>query len=110
MARLRGALGSGAEDPAWDDVEETLIAGDVGAALAIDIVELRPVPAGPGRRSGVGPHRAGIATRRARPRLGAASPRSRAVRRSCSSSGVNGTGKTTTIGKLASRYARTARP
>ena len=27
------------EGPSWDDVEETLIAGDVGAALAIDLVE-----------------------------------------------------------------------
>ena len=36
---------------------------------------------------------------------GARARRSPAVRRSCSWSGVNGTGKTTTIGKLASRYA-----
>ena len=27
------------DGPAWDEVEETLIAGDVGAALAIDLVE-----------------------------------------------------------------------
>src|SRR4051812_25239940 len=40
MARLRGQLGSAAgEAPSWDDVEESLIAGDVGAALAIDLVE-----------------------------------------------------------------------
>src|SRR6476620_9542904 len=40
MSRLRGFLGG--EDgagPSWDDVEETLIAGDVGAALAMDVVE-----------------------------------------------------------------------
>ena len=39
MTRLRGFLGGGADGPSWDDVEETLIAGDVGAALAMDIVE-----------------------------------------------------------------------
>ena len=38
MTQLRGYLG-GADGPAWDEVEETLIAGDVGAALAIDLVE-----------------------------------------------------------------------
>ena len=40
MSRLRGFLGTGTgEGPSWDEVEETLIAGDVGAALAIDLVE-----------------------------------------------------------------------
>ena len=40
MARLRGQLGTATgEGPSWDDVEESLIAGDVGAALAIDLVE-----------------------------------------------------------------------
>src|SRR5207342_1342166 len=40
MGRLRGFLGTGTgEGPSWDEVEETLIAGDVGAALAIDLVE-----------------------------------------------------------------------
>ena len=39
MARLRGQLGTATEAPSWDDVEESLIAGDVGAALAIDLVE-----------------------------------------------------------------------
>src|SRR3989475_2723219 len=35
MSRLRGFLGSGGPDEAsWDDVEETLIGGDVGAGLA----------------------------------------------------------------------------
>jgi len=37
MTQLRGYLG-GADGPAWDEVEETLIAGDVGATLAIDLV------------------------------------------------------------------------
>ena len=39
MSRLRGFLAGGPEGPSWDDVEETLIAGDVGAALAMDVVE-----------------------------------------------------------------------
>src|SRR5436190_749824 len=40
MSRLRGMLGRTGEDPAvWDDVEETLIAGDVGGSLAMEIVE-----------------------------------------------------------------------
>ena len=40
MSRLRGFLGGGGPDEAsWDDVEETLIGGDVGAALAMDVVE-----------------------------------------------------------------------
>src|SRR4029077_20661545 len=51
MSRLRGYLGGGAGDgPSWNAVEETLIAGDVGAALAIDLVERarkRREPGGP---------------------------------------------------------------
>src|SRR6185369_3490505 len=40
MARLRGALGGSAiSDATWDDVEEALIAGDVGATLASSVVE-----------------------------------------------------------------------
>lgn len=102
IGRLRGVL-SGGPAPAWDDVEETLIAGDVGAALAMEVVDRarrrgdamsaeeavrtelaallierdpswRPQPAGPGLPAVV------LVV------------------------GVNGTGKTTTIGKLASRY------
>jgi fused signal recognition particle receptor len=104
MSRLRGQLGTAAgQGPSWDDVEESLIAGDVGAALAIDLVE------------------------RARQNRNAASPEA-AIRNELAALlvardlawsprsavpggpavilvvGVNGTGKTTTIGKLASRY------
>ena len=39
MARLRGFLGAGGDEPAWDDVEETLIGGDVGPTLAMEVVE-----------------------------------------------------------------------
>jgi fused signal recognition particle receptor len=107
MSQLRGFLGDPG-GPAWDDVEETLIAGDVGAALAIDVVE------------------------RARARRDPGGPEA-AVRAELSSLlvprdvewtplpsvdggpavvlivGVNGTGKTTTIGKLATRYAAEGR-
>ncbi len=40
MSRLRGLLGgTDPGGPSWDEVEETLIAGDVGASLAIELVE-----------------------------------------------------------------------
>src|SRR4029079_12384641 len=40
MSRLRTFLGTGTgEGPSWDEVAERLIAGDVGAALSIDLVE-----------------------------------------------------------------------
>ena len=48
MARLREAIGEDG-DTSWDDVEETLIAGDVGAALAMDVVEQGPGGARPRR-------------------------------------------------------------
>lgn len=105
MSRLRGFLGTGdGEGPSWDDVEETLIAGDVGAALAIDLVERAR------RRRDAGGPEAAI-----RAELAALlvvrdlewSPRSPIAGSPAVILvvGVNGTGKTTTIGKLASRYA-----
>ena len=105
MSRLRGFLGTGADDgPSWDDVEETLIAGDVGAALAIDLVERarrRRDPGGP--EAAIRAELAALLV----PRDLDWSPRS-AVGGGPAVVlvvGVNGTGKTTTIGKLASRYA-----
>ena len=111
MSRLRGLLVGDAVSPeTWAEVEESLIAGDVGAALATD-----------GRRPGARARR----ERRRRARPSAASSRrscSRATRagtcraagprrsrRSSSIVGVNGTGKTTTIGKLAAREAAAGR-
>jgi fused signal recognition particle receptor len=109
MSRLRGLFGGGEITPAdWDEVEEALIGGDVGAALAARVVE------------------------RARSRRDAASAEA-AVRLELTALlaprdpdwdlrpaveghptiilvvGVNGTGKTTTIGKLAYREARAGR-
>jgi fused signal recognition particle receptor len=109
MSRLRGLFGAGEIAAAdWDEVEEALIAGDVGASLAARVVE------------------------RARARRDAASAEA-AVRAELAALlaprdpdwdlrpavaghptiilivGVNGTGKTTTIGKLARREARAGR-
>src|SRR6266545_3725219 len=39
IARLHGLLGGEPGGPSWDDVEETLIGGDVGAGLAMEVVE-----------------------------------------------------------------------
>jgi fused signal recognition particle receptor len=102
MAQLRGYLG--AEDgPAWDEVEETLIGGDVGAALSIDLVDRakrRRHPDGP--LAAVRDELAALLVHRDpewSPRPPAAGGPAVVL-----VVGVNGTGKTTTIGKLAARY------
>jgi fused signal recognition particle receptor len=109
MARLRGQLGSATgEEPSWDDVEESLIAGDVGAALAIDLVERARR-----NRDAANPE-AAIRTELAALLVArdlAWSPRSAVPGGPAVILvvGVNGTGKTTTIGKLASRYTAEGR-
>jgi fused signal recognition particle receptor len=105
MSRLRGLLSGGdAGGPSWDDVEETLIAGDVGATLAIELVERARSRRDPG-----GPEAAMRAELAALlvPRDPGWAPRSAITGGPAVILvvGVNGTGKTTTIGKLASRYA-----
>ena len=105
MSRLRGFLGTGTgEGPSWDEVEETLIAGDVGAALAIDLVERARKRHDPGGAEAA--IRAELAALLV-PRDLDWSPRSAVAGGPAVVLvvGVNGTGKTTTIGKLASRYA-----
>ena len=103
MASLRAAFGEEG-DAAWDDVEETLIAGDVGAALAMDVVEkARAKVHADGREAAVREQLAALLVARdvdwePRP-AGDGQPAVILV------VGVNGTGKTTTIGKLATRYA-----
>jgi fused signal recognition particle receptor len=103
VTQLRGYLGN-ADGPQWDDVEETLIAGDVGAALAIDLVERarrRREPGGP--EAAIRAELAALLVERDvdwQPRSAVeGGPAVVLV------VGVNGTGKTTTIGKLAARYA-----
>jgi fused signal recognition particle receptor len=105
MSRLRGFLGGEAGDgPSWDDVEETLIAGDVGASLAMEVVDRarqRRDPGGP--EAAVREELAALLV----PRGPGWEPRSSipGVPAIVLIVGVNGTGKTTTIGKLAARYA-----
>jgi fused signal recognition particle receptor len=104
VSRLRGLLGgSDADGPSWEEVEETLIGGDVGGALAIDVVERARRRHDPdGNLAAVRLELAALLAPRDpdwRPRPSA--PGQPAV---VLIVGVNGTGKTTTIGKLASRY------
>ena len=92
----------------WDDVEETLIGGDVGAGLAMEVVERarrRRDAAGP--EAAVRAELAGLLVERdpdwsPRRTVGGGPAVILVV-------GVNGTGKTTTIGKLATRYAAEGR-
>jgi fused signal recognition particle receptor len=101
MTQLRGFLGG--DDPQWDDVEETLIGGDVGAALAIDLVERARRRRDPdGAEAAVRAELAALLVPRdldwaPHPPAGGGPAVLLIV-------GVNGTGKTTTIGKLAARY------
>jgi fused signal recognition particle receptor len=107
VAQLRGYLGSEG-GPAWDEVEETLIAGDVGAVLAVELVDRarrRRHPDGP--EAAIRDELAALLVDRdpdwspRRPTDGG--PAVVLV------VGVNGTGKTTTIGKLAARYTADGR-
>ena len=103
VARLRGLLGGGPTGPSWDDVEETLIAGDVGATLAIEVVDRarrRHDPAGP--EAAVRAELAALLI--ARDPYWRPAPAGPGLPAVMLVVGVNGTGKTTTIGKLASRY------
>ncbi len=104
IGRLRGFLAGGPAGPSWDDVEETLIAGDVGASLAMDVVErARARRDATTSEAAVRAELAALLVPRepGEWRAAPAGPGSPAV---ILVVGVNGTGKTTTIGKLASRY------
>jgi fused signal recognition particle receptor len=102
VTQLRGYLG-GADGPAWDEVEETLIGGDVGAALAIDLVgRARRRANTDGPEAAVRAELAALLVPRELdwvPRPAATGGPAIVL-----VVGVNGTGKTTTIGKLAARY------
>ncbi len=104
MSRLRTALGIGGESgPSWDEVEETLIAGDVGAVLAMEVVERARRRPDPGDATGAVRHELAALLVPTDPDWSPrpAVPGQPAV---VLVVGVNGTGKTTTIGKLATRY------
>jgi fused signal recognition particle receptor len=105
MARLRGLLVGGIGDEAWDDVEETLIAGDVGVEIASRVVSRARTAYGAGDpMAAVRSELAALLAPREpgwSPRAGGAGQQAVVL-----VVGVNGTGKTTTIGKLAARYRR----
>lgn len=103
MSRLRGLLRGAPAAADWDSVEELLIAGDVGGALALQVVErARGRKDAPTAEAAVREELAALlipGDRVWRPtRAAADQPAVILV------VGVNGTGKTTTIGKLAHRY------
>jgi fused signal recognition particle receptor len=106
-ARLRQVLGVGAPatEATWDEVEEILIAADVGATTTMELVEAaRGRFARDGGRSGDDARRA-LATE-VRDRLARSSGRPFDLGAAPSIIlvvGVNGTGKTTSIAKLAAR-------
>jgi fused signal recognition particle receptor len=106
-SRLRAIFGSGAGQATWDEVEEALIAADVGPEPALEMVDAAR------RRGGRTPEDA---------RRALADEMRERLERSGSGSfelgpgpavilvvGVNGTGKTTTIAKLAHRLGRAGR-
>ena len=108
VSRLRGLLTGDAIAPeTWAEVEESLIAGDVGAGLAMEVVERARVRRGAvTAEDAVRQELAGLLL----PRdpawsLDGAQQRPAVVL----VVGVNGTGKTTTIGKLAAHEAGTGR-
>jgi fused signal recognition particle receptor len=109
MSRLRGFLGLADTDPAvWEEIEETLIGGDVGPSLASLIVErARARSDAPSAEAAVRAELTDLlAPRDADWDLRPAVPGHPAI---ILVVGVNGTGKTTTIGKLAWRETRAGR-
>jgi len=102
MSRLRGLLtGESITAETWAEVEESLIAGDVGAALAMEVVErARSRRAGETAQDAVRQELAALLLPRepAWTLQGRQAPPAVAL-----IVGVNGTGKTTTIGKVAAR-------
>jgi fused signal recognition particle receptor len=102
FSRLRGVFGRQMDDAAWEEVEEALIAADIGATLAARVVEKAR------SRRDIDDAQAAVeaellalfAPRDATPWPRIPAPDVPAV---VLVVGVNGTGKTTTIGKLAKR-------
>ena len=106
-ARLRSILGGGtpATESTWDEVEETLISADIGAATTLDLVDAaRARFRASGGRTGDDARRALVTE--IRDRLVAVGSGQFELGEAPSVIlfvGVNGTGKTTSIAKLAAR-------
>jgi fused signal recognition particle receptor len=100
-ARLRSAFGGG-DDADWEEIEETLITGDVGASLSMSIVEKarkrRDLSVEGAVRAELESILAGADGGHWEP-----TPAAEGAPAIILVVGVNGTGKTTTIGKLAAR-------
>ncbi|MPZ73441.1 MAG: signal recognition particle-docking protein FtsY [Nitriliruptorales bacterium] len=107
-ANVAGIFGRGVTDEAWDELEESLIAADVGVDATLELVQgLRDRAKAEGIRTGEEALRLlkevlllelSVADRSLHRR--AEAPTVWLV------TGVNGTGKTTSIGKLAARHTR----
>ncbi len=105
-SRLRSIFGAGEASAAtWDEVEEALIAADVGPEATLELVDAARARAG--RGGGAAVRRALADEIRARLERVASGPWEPGPAPSVVLVvGVNGTGKTTTIAKLAARLKR----
>ena len=112
-SRLRSMLGAGtpATDATWDEVTEALISADVGATAALDLVEAaRERLRSEGGRTGEDARRALATEIRDRlVRVGSGQFELGPAPSVVLFVGVNGTGKTTTIAKLAARLSADGR-
>jgi fused signal recognition particle receptor len=103
VARLRSILGSDIDEAAWEEVEETLIGADLGAQLASEVVAAARRRSEPTADAAVQAELRGLLV--ARPTVEWMPPRPDPAQPAVILVvGVNGTGKTTTIAKLAARF------
>jgi fused signal recognition particle receptor len=100
-ARLLSAFRNG-DQADWDEIEETLITGDVGATLSIDLVERARKRKDVTPEEAVRSELAGLLAKRDADHW-EPTPSAAGMPAIVLVVGVNGTGKTTTIGKLAAR-------
>jgi fused signal recognition particle receptor len=107
-ATVAGIFGRGLTEEAWEELEESLIGADVGVEASLEIVEgLRQRVKDEGIRTGA--EATALLAEILRLELSVAD---RTLRRRADGTtvwlvtGVNGTGKTTSIGKLAARHSQ----
>jgi fused signal recognition particle receptor len=107
-ARLRAIMGTGSSPSAatWDELEEALVAADVGAATALELVDATRARIGP--EASAGQIRAALADEISGrlERVGSGTFVLGPPPAVILVVGVNGSGKTTTIAKLAARFKR----